>query len=536
MTSQQQHYKNTDNARTYQSGVPYNEIINEMESEPEILPEWEKPTPFNNTLLSVLSVDDSMIPEKLRPWLMDIAYRMKCPLDFIAAGSIVMLSALIGTRLAIKPKQRDPWTITPNLWGAIIGGPSTMKTPSLGEIFKPLTRLIKAARVDYENAIAQYERAVTDYEVQKKAYTAQQQEKHKRGKIENPISYPEAPIKPKERRYMVNDATIEKLADLLNENPTGVLQFRDELTGMLSAWDKTGHEQDRAFYLEGWNGNGSMTIDRITRGTTHVKNVCISLIGGIQQSKLLPYLVGALGVDNDGLVQRFQLAVYPDKPVWAYVDQYPDTRARNTAFDLIKQIADADFSAIAYQADEYDPFPYTRFDSDAQVIFREWLIDWETNVLPNETGLLLEHFTKYRSLIPSLALIFHVVNCVDKPAPTDATQKHFVSADAIRMALKWSEYLMSHARRIYGLLDTLSIESAKSLLQHIKAGHLNDEFKARDVQRKQWANLTTLETVESALGELVERHWLKEVQPPAPPVGRPPAPHYLINPIIIQKH
>ena len=64
-----------------------------------------------------------------------------------------MLSALIGTRLAIKPKSRDSWTIIPNLWGAVIGDPSTIKSPSVGEVFKPLKRLIVAAKLMYDEQV-----------------------------------------------------------------------------------------------------------------------------------------------------------------------------------------------------------------------------------------------------------------------------------------------------------------------------------------------------------------------------------------------
>ena len=117
--------------------------------------------------------------------------------------------------------------------------------------------------------------------------------------------------------------------------------------------------------------------------------------------------------------------------------------------------------------------------------------------------------------MPSLALIFHVVNCAENPKPATGTDKQFVSADAARMAVRWCDYLMSHARRIYGLLDTASIESAKELLRHLKAGDLKDEFKVRDVYRKQWTSLKTAEQAEAAVNELVTRHYLEEVLPPA---------------------
>ena len=526
--------KGTQKLNGRKTAVPSGDIVSEMEPKVHSGSHWPKPQPFTDRLLSVLSVSPLMIPERLRPWLIDISERMKCPLDFVASATVVMLSSLIGTRLSIKPKQKDSWTITPNLWGAAIGDPSTMKTPSIQEVFTPLKRLIAESRKQYEEQKQQYEAEQVTYEAQKKVYLSQEQDRLKGKKVNSPVGFPEPLPKPTERRYMTNDATIEKVADLLNENPTCLLQFRDELIGMLASWDKSGHEQDRAFYLEAWNGNGSITIDRIGRGTTHVDNLCIALYGGIQPVKLLGYLKAAMEYDNDGFVQRLQVAVFPDKPRWDYTDETPDRDAKNRAFLLIQQIVDSDFRHIAFDADEYDRFPYTRFDADAQEIFKQWLIKWETSVLPNEAGLLLEHFTKYRSLMPSLALIFHVVDCVDLPQPIETNGKYLVSASAARMAVEWCTYLQTHARRIYGLLDTQHIEAAKSLLKHLKAGHLQDGFKARDVQRKQWANLTTLEMVESALTELSKHHWLREVEPPPSTGGRPETSTYLINPIIIQ--
>ncbi|MBD2705554.1 DUF3987 domain-containing protein, partial [Spirosoma sp. BT702] len=306
--------------------------------------EWLPPQPITTNLLPVLPLLPEMIPEHLRPWLTDTAYRMKCPLDFVASPALVMLSSLIGTRLTIQPKTRDDWTIVPNLWGAIIGDPSSMKTPSSSAVFKPLTRLVLAAQGRFEEGMRAYEMEMVEYEAQKKAHAAQAQDRHKGKTIDNPVSYPEAPTKPKERRYIANDPTTEKLADLLNENPTGLLVSRDELIALLATWEKSGREQDRAFYLEGWNGSGSITIDRIARGTSYVKFICIALFGGIQPAKLLGYLRAATDYDNDGFVQRLQLAVYPDKVPWSYTDEYPDKHARDKAFALIQQLADSDFS------------------------------------------------------------------------------------------------------------------------------------------------------------------------------------------------
>ena len=76
------------------------------------------------------------------------------------------------------------------------------------------------------------------------------------------------------------------------------------------------------------------TIDRIGRGTIHVEACCMSMLGGIQPGRLRSYLVDALedGPSNDGLIQRFQLLVWPDTaPDWNYVDRAPDAASEQHA-------------------------------------------------------------------------------------------------------------------------------------------------------------------------------------------------------------
>ena len=214
----------------------------------------------------------AMIPESLRPWLTDIAERMQCPLEFSAIGAIVAAGSLIGRQLTIRPKKQDDWTVVPNLWGGVVGRPGIMKTPALDEAKKPLQRLEIEALKEHENQ-------KKAHEVKMMVLKAKKEEIQKRIKeaIASGASTEGFEI-PKEeelilRRYMVNDSTVEKLGELLNQNPNGLLLFRDELTGWLRTLDREGHENDRAFYLESWNGNGSYTYDRIGRGRLTLKRL-----------------------------------------------------------------------------------------------------------------------------------------------------------------------------------------------------------------------------------------------------------------------
>jgi hypothetical protein len=145
---------------------------------------------------------------------------------------------------------------------------------------------------------------------------------------------------PVEPRYKTNDATIEKLVELMQQNPRGILYFRDEMVGAFKRWESPGREQDRAFHIEAWSGNGSHTDDRIGRGTVRADNVCESLLGSIQPGKLAGYLDQAISQgDNDGFMQRLQLGVYPDVPPYRHVDEWPNREARDRAYRIIKVLA-----------------------------------------------------------------------------------------------------------------------------------------------------------------------------------------------------
>jgi hypothetical protein len=39
-----------------------------------------------------------------------------CPRDFVAVGVIVSAAAVIGRKVAIRPKRQDDWVVLPNLW------------------------------------------------------------------------------------------------------------------------------------------------------------------------------------------------------------------------------------------------------------------------------------------------------------------------------------------------------------------------------------------------------------------------------------
>lgn len=497
---------------------------------------WPEPRPIKSELYAVDPMRRELIPEPYRDWLADIAERMQCPLDFVAVTAIVMTGTVIGAGCGIKPKREDDWLVIPNLWGGVIGHPSRLKSPSISEAMNPLSMLERRANKEHDDAESERDAEIAAYEARKSALKDSMRKNASKPdeleKTKREYAALAEPNPPGWTRYRTNDATIEKMSELLRDNPRGLLLFRDELIGLLATWDKEGHESDRAFFLEAWNGYGSHTTDRIGRGTIHTENLCASVFGGIQPGKLTGYLYRAMrGHDNDGLLQRIQLLVFPDDPSgWKLVDRKPNEKAKSRAFDVLKRLAEMKFTEHGATQGEHDKTPWVRFDAEAQLLFYDWWTELEQTKLRGDDtreSIMLEHLGKYRKAMPALAEIFHWIDVADgHPAGP-------VSLRAARLAAAWCEYLESHAKRIYGLVSNIAPRAAANLIERIRKGSLADTFTTRDVYRKQWELLQDRDTVEEACLLLAANGWLRDVTPQSD-IGRPQATTYLINPKAIK--
>ena len=463
---------------------------------------WKELQPLPPALPEVPTMPDSLIPPVLAPWLCDICERTQIPLDFVAAPAIAALSSVIGRTVGIYPKQHDDWLCVPNLWGAVIGRPGVLKSPALAEALKPLRRLAFQAEENHKVVARSAEAAAIVVQAQIDAAkkdtraAAKAGDKAKLSMAEGDIAQLAEKLDGltvHEKRYIVNDGTVEKLGELLNQNPRGLLLVRDELVGLLRSLEKQGHENDRAFYLESWAGAGAFTYDRIGRGTLHIPALTLSVVGGMTPGKLQSYITGALsgGIDDDGLLQRFQLMVWPEVSAnWENVDRYPDTAAKNAAFEVYRLLDGLSPEDLGAEQAEGE-IPGLRFAPDAQELFNEFRGGLEERIRGGDgTAPAFEsHMSKYRSLMPSLALIFHLVNVVGQ-------QGHGpVDLQSVRLAATWCDYLEHHARKLYATELYPDLTTAHLLASKIRAGAITDEMHVRDIYRPQWSGLTVPEVV-----------------------------------------
>lgn len=488
------------------------------EGQPDAYAEFPDPEPLPKCLPPVAAFDSALLPEPLRGWIVDVSERMQVPPDFPAVGAIVVAASLVGRKLGIQPKRHDDWLVVPNLWGGAVGKPAMLKSPALAEVMKPLERLAAEAREDHEEAMASYEAEAATHEALKAALKEEVKKAAKTSaktgdtsQLEEAIAKQrdlDAPEEPTLKRYKSEDPTVEKLSELLGENPRGLLIHRDELSGWLRSLDKQGRESDRAFYLESWNGTGTFDVDRIGRGSLHVPALCVSILGGIQPGPLSSYVYEAArgGKGDDGLLQRFQLLVWPDpSPTWRNVDRWPDSMTKNRAYAVYEALDSLTPEEFGATAEDEGRIPAVRYVPDAQEVFNRWRDELEARLRSGELSPALEsHLAKYRSLMPSLALVFHLVAFVDGKAEPGT-----VGLEAALQAAAWCEYLETHAGRLYASAENPAMEGARALLGRIRKGDVKDGSSIRDIyQGRHWSKLSTSEEVSAAATVLEEYGWL----------------------------
>jgi hypothetical protein len=222
-------------------------------------------------------------------------------------------------------------------------------------------------------------------------------------------------------------------------------------------------------------------------------------------------------------LQRFQLAVWPDiSRDWRNVDRWPDADARNRARAIFIRFRDI---AAGLPVPEGEQRPVLQFTPEAQDAFDDWRRKHEQRLRTGKLHPAVEaHLAKYRSLLPTLALICHLA---DHGASA-------VGLEALTRGEAWLDYLESHAMRIYDALVRSDQTAARALGEHVK--ELPSPFMLRDVYRPCWAGLTTKNAAQEAVDTLCELGWLRVEQKNPSKAGGRPSILYHVSPAVAGSH
>jgi Protein of unknown function (DUF3987)/RepB DNA-primase from phage plasmid/Primase C terminal 1 (PriCT-1) len=367
----------------------------------------------------------SALPITLRQFVREAAASVGCPIDYIGLSTLAAVSAAIGDtrRIVIK---RD-WTEGPAIFAMIVGGAASKKTPAMNLALRPVRERQMALK--------------TEYERQKEEYKAELAHYIQALKDDPGASEPE---KPKLGRIYADDTTVERLADILNENRRGLLIIKDELSGWLGAmnqYKQGGRGADRQFWLS-VHTNQPVSVDRKSlEEPVIVARPFVSIIGGIQ-----PEVLPDFGKDRgDGLIDRF-IPVYPKPGVGRWTDDEISDHVHEEYKATLGRLY-----KLRHANEDEDPFPSrVPMTDEAKAQFvAEYNRLHEELEAPGFPQRLRPAWGKLEAYFARFALILAMgrIAELDDQGKTGVAEK--VTRDDMAGAAQLLAYFKNHVRRVY---------------------------------------------------------------------------------------
>ncbi len=384
------------------------------------------------------------LPPCVCRFIEEAAADVGCPVDFVAVPALVALSAAIGDTRRILLKKS--WSEGAAIFGGIVGEAATKKTPAMNLALRPVRDRQMALKAEYERALLEYEDALRE---------------HKKASKDGPteLAPPSAPVL---GRTYVDDTTVERAADILNENPRGIALTKDELSSWIASMNQYkagGKGSDRQFWLS-VHTNQPIAVDRKTSDRpVIVAHPFVSIVGGIQ-----PAVLPDFGQDRgDGLMERF---------VFAYPEHRPSRWTEEEVEDETIEAYAATINAL-YRLEHADagdgPFPSrVPMTPGAKALFiEEYNALHEEIEAPGFPQRLRPAFGKLEAYLARLALILAMTRLAASNASNASNfSKEEVTEEDMRGAVRLLGYFKNHARRVYvGLYGSSPAERLESDLK-----------------------------------------------------------------------
>ena len=378
---------------------------------------------------------------EIRNFLVDTANRLDSPIEYLATSFLIGASVLMDGYYKLTANSSSNWIEYPILWGAIVGGPSQKKTPSINIIRSILATFEEKLQAEYEKKLQKYKKDMEEYKIK-----LNQAKKAKQGTY---VEIPEEPIKPYPMVITVQDTTKEALATLVKNNQKrGVGIFVDELASFLKSFGqyKNGNGSDEEYFLQAWQKQPY----RITRKSTE-ENYLIypshNILGAIQP-KVLDKTLFKEGFDSiNGMIER-----------WLFVcTDHEEKGELHQAGRLDTSIVERIYTRL-YENETVQNF---YFSKEAKEIFLGFIREVTERKKSNGlTDLMKNYLQKQTSYVARFSIVLH---CIHNDLACEIT------AETVKNAIELSNYFVKSFQKIANIsFDSKSNELVYSALDYIK--------------------------------------------------------------------
>ena len=189
---------------------------------------------------------------ELQGFIEKMAEVFQIDVDFCTSTVYAATAAIIGNRFTTRDAKGYINSLA--IWLCHVAVSGYGKSPVEDAVMQPLINRQESFRIEYKERLKEWEQS-------------------KEG------------AKPKRRKVFVQDSTPEALYQALEDNPDGLLLYREELSGWPQDFGRYNVSGEIDTLLSIFSGK-TIDTNRITRDGNFVRNPCLTVFGGTQPDRL----------------------------------------------------------------------------------------------------------------------------------------------------------------------------------------------------------------------------------------------------------
>jgi hypothetical protein len=445
-------------AAAKQLGIPPSKSVTSISRDPEV----ELPIiPLPSTLVMPFPVQ--VFPKALRQFVEEGARAIGCPPEFLSVPLLVFAGTAIGTSRVLQVKPG--WREGPRLYAAIVADPGSKKSPALELILSTFWKQQQRKEREYQQALELYQ---------------------KEQGVKEPCM----------EQIITTDSTLEALAELLEQNPRGIIFCRDELTGWVRSMNqyKGGRGADRQAWLSFWSGAKAIVNRKNRKAPLILDKPFVSVFGALPPD-MLTELTDERGRE-DGFIHRI-LFSYPERITPSWTDASVDSQTLTKIEIVFDRLWD--LKPVEDETGKTTPKTVC-FTEDGK---NRW-VDWINGHYAEQEKLnfpdnFLGPWSKMDGYCARLALILHQCRVA-----CNEVESEEVDEVSVRGAATLIDYFKVHAMRVYAQLR-VTPEDKKVILALKWIERHGGRATVRDIMRYGVTGIKTHDESQQLLYLLRER-------------------------------
>lgn len=441
------------------------------------------------------------MPLPVRDYVLDVTRGLGVEPAAVAVPMLATLGGIAGAKvyLSVDPKASKPWHVRPIFWTVVIANSGSNKSAGWEAcddvamvVEKELQARNKFEEESYEQRLQEWRDA----------------DPSDRGPKPQP-----APV----RQLLVDDTTVEALAGILQDNPSGVILSTDELRNWFdtfSRYRKAAGGSDATRWLPFHSGK-RMIVNRKggdgkTRQRLYIPHAAVSVMG-TTQPKIFGRMIGDDERDS-GFLARLLPCMPPGRPrLW----KPSQGGGAGTTWGAM-----ADLATRLYHLPEHQLL----LDPKATARFVGWQNPWALESFKLSDAERVAMRSKLEEVALRVALLYHLCDSV-----WDAGLPGPIQVPHLDAGIEAAEWFFAESLRVYASFSkadsrvgAMYSEAMRWAVEKTAPGNpLEGGFLARDLYRARVAGMTEAAQAQQMIDLLVEENLLTEVPTVKQGRGRP---------------